>query len=138
MAHIAANSTNNGLRNHGGENPLENDPLPLLVEKLAGAEAEASVGQARVSEIEVAIQKRVAAAVSAARKELEKTEGAIRVVVEGCEVKSDVPKNVSWDQAQLMAAARLIGECGEDPQQYIDFKASISEKKWDVLPKSIL
>lgn len=118
-------------------NRADNLPLPLLVEDLAEATKDLKVAQKRVDEINSHIAKRVASEVAKARAELQKTEGTVTVAVDGCEVKSTVPKNVKWDQNALSMAAAKIAELGEDPMQYIDFEASIPERKWEVLPRVI-
>lgn len=114
-----------------------NTALPHLVALLENAQQEVAAAQRVVDQIQSAISDRVRDAVTAARVELQKFEGTVRVVVEGCEVKSDVPKRVEWDSAKLLEAGEEISRLGEDPSRFIDIKCSISERKFEVLPRVI-
>ncbi len=120
-----------------GANPHDSAPLPLLVEQLALAEERLEIEKKNVDAIRAAMARRVADAVAEARAESLKTEGRIRCVVEGCEVVSDVPKKVTWDEKILDAAAAKIAAMNEDPHRFIDWKASVSERKFEVLPAAI-
>lgn len=117
-----------------GPSQVDDSPLPLLVAKLEQIEGELEIVAARRDEIKTAIAKRVAPMVAEARSLLQKTEGTVHAAVEGCDVESVVPKDIKWDSSILMSAAEKIAEAGEDPQRYIDFKATVSERKYDVLP----
>lgn len=49
-----------------------------------------------------------------------------------------VPKNVSWDAAQMKAAIeKLAMEWGEDPADYVDTKITIAESKYKAWPPAI-
>lgn len=122
------------------ESPASASPaLPLAALQQLLDEANERLAQAKKmsADIEAEIASRVANAVAQARKLAGKTEGSIRVVVDGCEVKSTVPKKITWDDAGLIATARKIAELGEDPTKYMKFEASISEKVFEVMPEAL-
>lgn len=111
--------------------------LPLLLEFQASVAEELAAVKKRQEAIDEAIALRVSSAVKAARDELQKNEGTVNAVVDGCEVKSTVPKRVDWDSKKLMLACEKIAQMGEEPSKWIDFKLSVSERKYDVLPSAI-
>ena len=135
MERTAAVSTNH--LSSSSPNPYESEPLQLLVEKLELAEDRLNVEKKTVEAIQKAIAKRVSSALDAARKSLGKTEGVIHAVVEGCDVKSDIPKTVKWDKALLNTAAEKIAAIGENPMQFIEWEPSVQERKWEVLPTQL-
>lgn len=48
-----------------------------------------------------------------------------------------VPKNTSWDQDKLNELSVNLTNMGEDPHEYIDVKASVSESKYKSWPSSL-
>lgn len=57
-------------------------------------------------------------------------DGALRVSV-------DLPKKVSWDQAQLAAIAARIADAGDRVQDYIDTDYSVSESRFNNWPPAL-
>ena len=105
-------------------------PLARLQNSLESVQAEIEALEKIQGQIESAIANRVEPAVKEARDELQKYEGTVRVVVEDCEVKHTVAKRVEWDTKKLDQIAAGL----EDASHWIDFKLSISEKKYDAMP----
>jgi hypothetical protein len=58
------------------------------------------------------------------------TDGPLRVTV-------DLPKRVSWDQAQLSILAKRIEDAGENLSDYIDIEYSIAESRYNHWPASL-
>jgi hypothetical protein len=112
-------------------------PLAALQQLLEKADAQAELAAKEAAKVRSEIAKRVASIVAQARELAGKNEGSIRVVVEGCEVKSSVPKKVSYDNDGLMAVAREMGERGIDPTTYIKFEAKISERVYETMPDAL-
>lgn len=48
-----------------------------------------------------------------------------------------VPKNTSWDQDKLQGVSEALANMGEDPHEYIDVKATVSETKYKSWPSSL-
>lgn len=114
-------------------------PLPLLIAKLAMARGEADVSQRLVAEIERAIQKRATSTVFAVRQAQQKFEGTVHAVIEGVEIKSDVPKKVKWDQVKLNQAAQTLADKGiVDPWDILKVDMSIPERTYAALSPEIL
>ena len=55
----------------------------------------------------------------------------------GVEIKIEVPKNVSWDQAKISAAMETLKGWGENPADYVDIKLSVSETRFKAWPPAI-
>jgi DNA-binding transcriptional MerR regulator len=122
------------------ESPASAKPeLPLAALQQLLDEANARLVQAKKmsADIEAEIAKRVASVVQQARELAGKTEGSIRVVVDGCEVKSTIPKKIKWSNEGLNDVAREIAAGGADPYEWIKFEASISEKVFEVMPDAL-
>lgn len=136
-AHTQASSSNL-VDSNAGKDRYAETALPHLLEIRQSIDDEIAPLKQRREEVQSAIEKRVSPSIAKARSELGKTEGIVRAAVDGFEVKSDIPKDIKWDSPKLMTACEKIAELGEDPQQFIDFKLSVSEAKFKVLPKAIL
>ena len=63
--------------------------------------------------------------------------GTVRVEVEGCEVKADLPKKVEWSQAELRKAVATLTEWQEDPAEYVKTEMSVAEKQYEAWPKRL-
>jgi hypothetical protein len=111
-------------------NAYEGMPLTRLQHSLESVQEEIAALEKVLAQIESAIANRVEPAVKEARDELQKYEGTVRVCVEDVEVKHTVAKRVEWDTKKLDQIAAGL----EDASHWIDFKLSISEKKYDAMP----
>jgi hypothetical protein len=120
-------------RTNADENPYDILALPMLLIKQESIKEELQAVQKIAEQIDLAIRTRVADAVADARAEAGKFEGTIHAVVEGCEVISNVPKRVEWDTDKLNELARDL----DGAEHWIDFKLSVSEKKYTSMPPAI-
>ena len=66
-----------------------------------------------------------------------KDTGIIAAIIEGVEVKQDVPKKVVWDQKKMESIIIKIKNAGDDPDKYVTAKYSISEKQFKGFPPAI-
>ena len=57
-------------------------------------------------------------------------DGDLRITV-------DLPKKVTWDQAQLADITRRIAASGEDPAQYVEISYRVSETKYCAWPDTL-
>lgn len=119
------------------KNPYEGLKLSTLQSRLELAKTDVETAKATVELIESVIASRVAASVEAARKLADKETGVIHVVVEGCDVKHDQPKSISYDQPGMMGFCSQLTGRGLDPYNFVEIKFSISEKVWNTLPADI-
>lgn len=58
------------------------------------------------------------------------TDGSLRITV-------DLPKKVTWDQAQLSATAARIAAAGDKAEDYIDTDYSIPESRFNAWPPAL-
>ncbi|MBU9608223.1 hypothetical protein LGN12_13125 [Burkholderia multivorans] len=58
------------------------------------------------------------------------SDGALRITFE-------LPRRVSWDQAQLAAIARRIADAGEKVEDYLDVEFSVSESRFNNWPAAL-
>jgi hypothetical protein len=63
--------------------------------------------------------------------------GSTRLQAEGMQVKFELPKKVSWDQARLKEIAQRIVASGETVESYLDVKLSVSESRYTNWPASL-
>lgn len=73
----------------------------------------------------------------AARLEAGKDFGVVHLNDGPLRVTVDVPKRVSWDQAQLAAIARRIAAAGEKVEDYLDVEYSVSESRFSNWPPAL-
>ena len=64
------------------------------------------------------------------RKNLGKNTGAVNLLIQGVQVKHDLPKKVDWDQTLLDAIWKRIQASGDDPLKYMQKETvySVPEK----------
>ncbi len=55
----------------------------------------------------------------------------------GFDIKVTIPKRVEWNAEGLDRAVETIRSWGEDPAEYVDFKVSVQERKYDAWPSAI-
>ena len=63
--------------------------------------------------------------------------GTSHIKSDGVHVKFDLPKKVSWDQKMLKAIAQRIATSGEEIENYIDIKFSVSESRYTNWPPAL-
>ena len=90
-----------------------------------------------LAEIDEAIHAKVDAEVKLSRQYHSKPDGSIRVVVDGVEVHSTVPKRVEWDSALLDEIMSELELEGYNPMDWVSYKLSIPEKKYKEMPSGV-
>jgi hypothetical protein len=73
----------------------------------------------------------------AARLEAGKDFGVVHLNDGPLRVTVDIPKRVSWDQAQLAAIAARIAASGERIEDYMDVEFSVSESRFNNWPAAL-
>lgn len=63
--------------------------------------------------------------------------GIIHLKDEDFDVSIDTPKRVKWNEDGLEAVAAQLRSAGEDPNGYIDFSLSVSERSYGAWPPSL-
>jgi hypothetical protein len=86
----------------------------------------ARLAQAGRAKFDAALEAAYGEQARAARLEAGKDFGVVHLKDGLLRVTVDVPKRVSWDQAQLAAIARRIAAAGEN-EDYLDVEFSVSE-----------
>lgn len=93
--------------------------------------------KAAQAKLHTAIQRRYAEQERAARAEASKDFGVIRIEDGPVRVAIDVPKRVSWDQAQLAEMARRISASGDRVEDYIEVEFSVPEARFNNWPTAL-
>lgn len=123
--------------NRGAENPYLSLPLSQLRERKLRLEAELNDVKAIVAEVDAAIHEKVADEVLATRSYEKKFEGTVRVIIDGVEVVSNVPKRVSWDSGLLEEIIPELEAEGINPMQFIEYKCNVPERKYKEAPAKV-
>lgn len=66
-----------------------------------------------------------------------KGNGVFNAIIDGVQVKHDIPKIIAWDQDKLAGVYVKIEASGDDPQDYINIKYNITETKYKAFPDAI-
>jgi hypothetical protein len=114
---------------------LDNFSLKQLANELTVRQQLLAEATQRVAEVQRVIASRVEEDVRQARKLLGKYEGVVRVAIDGCEVVSEVPRDVKWDQKALEKAVGALAEQGVLPDQYLKYELSVGERVYANLPE---
>lgn len=93
--------------------------------------------KAAQAKLHTAMQRRYAEQERAARAEASKDFGVIRIEDGPVRVAIDVPKRVSWDQAQLAEMARRISASGDRVEDYIEVEFSVPEARFNNWPTAL-
>lgn len=64
-------------------------------------------------------------------------EGSTTLEQDGVKLTVTVPVRVSWDEARLKEVANRISAGGDDPENYIKFKPSVSERDFKTWPEAV-
>lgn len=111
---------------------------PELLSDLQEAAAEATAHLKRLRErLDAGLERRYGAQAEAARAEAGKTTGVVRIEDGDFVVVADLPKKVSWDQAQLARVAERIAAAGEDPAGYLEITYRVPERKFTAWPDAL-
>jgi len=107
--------------------------LAVLQAELAHATTQLKSAIARFN---TALDVRYATRASDARRACGKDTGTVRLVDGDFTVVADLPKRIDWNQEQLARIAANIADSGEDPDEFIDTKLTVSERKYGALPEA--
>ena len=134
-----------GLANHPKTADLERLPIAAVASLPADQlvllqdEVDAALDQAKrlVTRLEQALALRYAERTRELRRALEKNTGTIRFHDGEVVVVADIPRKVSWDQAQLAALVERIRAQGEDPAEYGELGYRVPERRYSNWPPAI-
>lgn len=119
--------------------PQEVAELP--VELLATLQGEVDETLQRVktmkARLDGALTIRYAERAAAARAAEGKDTGTVRFEDGDFTVVADLPKRVTWDQAQLVRMVERIRAAGEDPADYVEVRLKVAERKYAAWPEPI-
>jgi hypothetical protein len=113
---------------------LPADQLVLLQDEVDGL-----LDQAKrlVTRLEAALDLRYAERTKDLRRALQKDTGTLRFKDGEVVVVADIPRKISWDQAQLAALVERIRAQDEDPAQYVELAYRIPERRYTAWPPAI-
>lgn len=114
-------------------------PLSQIAELTDDADAMAKKAAAYKKRLSAALHIGYAEAFAQARLAQSKMYGSVRVQTEqGYEIKSDVPKVVTWDQVHLAEIERTLRDgWREDPLQYMRVERKVDERQYSAWPNII-
>lgn len=70
-------------------------------------------------------------------KDRVKPQGSTTIKENGFKITVNIPMRTTWDGDKLRSIADSIWQHGDDPDQYITFKPSVSEKAYKAWPEAI-
>ena len=116
---------------------LEALPADQLAEVLHNLEQLQDWTKQAKAKLDAALVRRFGELERAARADSGKDFGTVHFSEGPLRVTVDVPKRVSWDQAQLAAIARRIAAAGEKVEDYLDVEFSVSESRFNNWPAAL-
>lgn len=125
------------LRRNDLGNPYKLLSLPELRDRRKRIAAELDDVKKLAREVDEAIESKVREEVDSSRRYHQKPDGTIKVVVQGVEVKSTLPKRVEWDSSLLDEIITELELTGENPMEWVEYKLSIPEKTYKSMPAKI-
>jgi hypothetical protein len=87
--------------------------------------------------LDAALTRRYGAAATALRQEAGKDFGVVHLEDGPLRVTVELPKRVSWDQAQLGHIVRQIEASGDDPDDFVERTYKVSETRFSAWPAAI-
>lgn len=93
--------------------------------------------KAALDRVHAALEQRYGERASVVRVETGKDFGVCHLTDGPLRITVDLPKRVSWDQAQLSILAKQITDAGENVGDYIDIVYSIAESRYTNWPASL-
>ena len=118
------------------KNPFVGESLRTLQSRRTAILQELQDVQTILQDIEEAICEQVADQLQLKRDFEKQSTGSVSVIIDGMEVKSVVPKRVSWDSAALEEIFTEIelDDPGFNIMEWVDFKITIPETKYKQMP----
>lgn len=113
---------------------LPADQLALLQDEV---EALLDTAKRLSSRLESALALRYAERTRGLRGALQKDTGTIRFHDGEVVVVADIPRKVSWDQAQLACLVERIRAQGEDPTHYVELGYRVPERQYAAWPPAV-
>lgn len=112
-------------------------PPAKLQEAHANLLALQSIVKGVLDRFHAALDQRYAEQAASARQANGRDFGVCHLSDEALRVTVDLPKKVTWDQAQLSAIAERIAAAGERVADYIDTDYSIPESRFNAWPPAL-
>lgn len=101
----------------------------LLIVKMHLEEESREIKERQATNAEE-IARHVESVTAKVRKLQGKEFGAVNAIVEGYRVTETIPKEVKWDNEQMMGVYLTIKLAGDDPFKYMKAKFSVAEKDY--------
>lgn len=119
----------------------EADLAALPQDALQAFDAELNTAITRLDQLrnrlDAALTRRYGAAAQALRQQSGKDFGVVHLDDGPLRVTVEMPKRVTWDQAQLAQIVHQIASAGEDPADYVELTYKVSENKFNAWPSGI-
>lgn len=113
---------------------LDLETIAILIEDAKAMSARAtSVSRLLQGEVEARLKDQIAATFLADGKDT----GTVHVISDGCNVEVTRSKKVEWSQADLAVLRTQILAANDNPDQYIDVKYAVQERKFTAWPDTI-
>jgi hypothetical protein len=133
------------LPNHTSAADLEASPIAIIASLPADQlvllqdEVDGLLDRARrlATRLDAALDLRYAERTQDLRRALQKDTGTLRFKDGEVVVVADIPRKISWDQAQLAALVERIRAQDEDPAQYVELGYRVPERRYTAWPPAI-
>ena len=124
------------MEGHNRKSPFQGMKLRELKEARERVNQDLKDVQTILRDIETAIGNRVGEEIAAKRAYEKKAEGTIRVLIDGVEVVSNVPKRVSWDSEALeeILTDMEVEDPSFNPMEWVELTFNIPERKYKEMP----
>jgi hypothetical protein len=110
------------------------DQLALLADDVATLKADAKTLGDKFA---IALHARFGDQAAVARRMEGKDTGRVRLLLDGFEIVSDLPRRTEWEQARLRDAVAVLRGWGEDPADYVSIEMSVPETRYGAWPPRI-
>lgn len=119
--------------------PQEIADLPVELLAILQSEIEARLKQHKAikARFDGALIHRYASRAAEERRAAGKDTGTVRLEDGDFTVVADLPKRITWDQAQLASMADRIRTAGDDPSEYVDVSFKVPERKYTAWPEHL-
>lgn len=97
----------------------------------------AAVAKELNDHVDRALELRYADQAQALRRQTGKDYGVVHFDDGRVRVTADLPKKVTWDDAQLAEIVQRIRASGENPAEYVELSYRVSETKFNAWPDAI-
>lgn len=101
------------------------------------AELVLNTAKERLAEVNTEIAERLADVVKMQRQGNNKPDGSVSFTHGGVRIKATRTPRVSWDQNVMRDGVKQLQDMGEDVNEYVDTKLSITERRWKAWPEGV-